>query len=294
MGGFRAQDQRLTEVEKDRIMEHLNREDMKNLPVRVVNAKLLDEGLCLGSPSTFFRVVKERKSESRLQAPRCHARARPVLKAEAVNHLWCWDISWLCTPVNGKYFYFYSVLDVFSRKIVAFDVRAKEDGLFARQMFAKAFQNEAPLLPGLVLHQDNGQPMKHASMRHLMERLGVIQSFSRPHTSNDNAFAESLFATFKGRLGYPEYFKTLEEAYAFCERFVTWYNTEHCHGALDYLTPNQMHEGKGEAIQKHRNSVLAQNRLAHPSRYGKRIKVYRVPTHVELKHRTLIQNQVAA
>ena len=291
IGGYRAQGQKMTEVEKDEIVELVERQDMKHLPIRVVHAKHLDEGLCLGSPATFFRVLKERNRPDRIQAPKCHARSRPILKAEAINHLWCWDITWLCTQVNGKYFYFYSVLDVFSRKIVAFDVRAKEDGYFARQMFAKAFEDEAVPLPGLVLHQDNGQPMKHASMRLLMERLGVVQSFSRPHTSNDNAFAESLFATFKSRLGYPEYFRSLEDAFAFCQRFVTWYNTEHCHGALDYLTPNQMHEGKGLAIQTHRNHVLAQNRLTHPARYGKRIRIFRVPTKVELKHRTLLQNQ---
>lgn len=285
-GGYRAVNQRLSEPEKDAIVAALLLPGIEDLPVKVAHATLLDQGLCLASPSTFVRVVKERgvRKEKRGGQPR-NAK-RPDLVATAPGQVWCWDITWLDAPLKGTYFYLYMAIDMFSRKVVAWEVFAKEDGVLARDLFAQALEAEG-IPPGqIMIHADNGRPMRSKKLRSLFEDLNVKASYGRPHTSNDNAFAESLFATFKGRVSFPEYFENIQSARAFCLEFFTWYNCFHLHSSLDFVTPQSVHEGSHPEIFANRNMLLEMNRIAHPSRHGGKCKTYGIPAEVRLKHKT--------
>lgn len=286
VGGYRAKNQRLSELEKDAIVSALNVPGMENLPLKVAHASLMNKGIYVASPSTFARVLAQREPGKKGSSRKATNPKRPELKATAPGQVWCWDITWLDAAQKGRYFYLYMAIDMFSRKVVAWEVFAKEDGTLARELLAQALEAEG-ILPGhLVVHADNGKPMKSNSLRSLFERLNVTASYGRPHTSNDNAFAESLFATLKGRVSFPEYFETLDSARAFCFEFFTWYNGVHMHSNLDYVTPMNVHQGLHKEIFAQRNALLEANRMAHPSRHGGRRKIYGIPEVVRLKHRT--------
>ena len=286
-GGYRALAQKLSEPEKDDIIEALQLPGIDELPVKVAHATLMDLGICLASPSTFVRVVKERGVQRKNRATRRAENAkRPELVATAPGQVWCWDITWLDAPVKGTYFYLYMAIDMFSRKVVAWEVFAKEDGTLARDLFAQTLEEEG-IAPGqIMIHADNGKPMRSKKLRSLFDDLGVRASYGRPHTSNDNAFAESLFATFKGRVSFPEHFENIQSARTFCLEFFTWYNCFHLHSSLDFVTPQSVHEGLHPEIFANRNLLLEVNRLAHPSRHGGKSKTYGLPKEVRLKHRT--------
>lgn len=285
-GGYRAVGQKLSELEKDAIVDALKLPGMENLPIKVAHATLMDMGICLASASTFGRVAAERKVRKGAVRASAQNAKRPELLATAPGQVWCWDITWLDAPLKGTYFYLYMVIDMFSRKVVAWEVFAKEDGTLARDLFAAALEAEG-ILPGQIkIHADNGKPMRSVSLHGLFNLLSVTASYGRPHTSNDNAFAESLFATFKGRVSFPEHFETLQSARNYCLEFFTWYNCFHLHSSLEYVTPQSVHEGAHPEIFERRNSLLAANRFAHPSRHGGRKKIYEIPMEVRLKHRT--------
>ena len=182
------------------------------------------------------------------------------------------------------------ILDMFSRKIVGWAVHTREDGQFARSLFNNAFASEGVAAGHVTVHADNGRPMRSQTLQSMFELLGVLASHGRPHTSNDNAFAESLFATLKGRVIYPETFRSIEEAEAFCMKFVSWYNDEHLHSALDFVTPNDVHTGRHHEIFARRNALLDEHRTTFPQRYGTRKKVYRSNDIVELKHRVTMHS----
>jgi transposase InsO family protein len=285
-GGYRAVGQKLSEPEKDAIVAVLQLPGIVELPVKVAHATLLDQGICLASPSTFVRVAKERGVQRKNRSSRAPNAKRPELVATAPGQVWCWDITWLDAPLKGTYFYLYMAIDMYSRKVVAWEVFAKEDGTLARDLFAQTLEAEG-IPPGqIMIHADNGKPMRSKKLRSLFEDLGVKASYGRPHTSNDNAFAESLFATFKGRVSFPEYFQNIQSARNFCLEFFTWYNCFHLHSSLDFVTPQSVHEGLHTAIFANRNALLEANRIAHPSRYGGKRKNYGIPAEVRLKHRT--------
>ena len=286
-GGYRAQGQRLSDFEKDALVVAFNRPEIVDLPVKVACATLMDQGYYTASPSTCARVLAER--DARRTAPRKPGKAkRPELLATGPGQVWCWDISWLEAPLKGTYFYLYMAIDMYSRKVVAWEVYAKEDGVLARDMFAEALKAEG-ISPGtLLVHADNGKPMRSLKLRALFDVLRVTASYGRPHTSNDNAFAESLFATFKGRISFPEYFASVHSARDFCMEFFTWYNGFHLHSSLDFVTPQSVHEGLHPGIFSNRNLLLELNREAHPSRHGGRTKVFGIPPEVRLKHRTAL------
>lgn len=285
-GGYRAVGQKLSESEKDAVVEAFKRPEVADLPVKVACATLMDQGLYTASPSTCARVLAEREVGRKKASRKTGKAKRPELLATGPGQVWCWDITWLDAPLKGTYFYLYMAIDMFSRKVVAWEVYAKEDGTLARDLFAEAMRAEG-IPPGtLLVHADNGRPMRSLKLRALFDVLQVTASYGRPHTSNDNAFAESLFATFKGRISFPEYFASVESARDFCMEFFTWYNGYHLHSSLDYVTPQNVHDGVHPEIFAKRNALLELNRAEHPSRHGGREKVFGIPAEVRLKHRT--------
>jgi putative transposase len=283
VGGLRTSDQKLTETEKDAIVEAFHKPEYVDLPIRSAWVKMVDDKLCLCSAATAYRVLEERCAKRRLTARRASPQRRPpVLEATAVNQVWTWDITYLPSPVRGAYFYLYCVQDLFSRKIVGWSVEATEDGALARDLFDRIVSQKIARPQELRVHADNGSPMRSVVLNKFFNRLEIRCTHSRPHTSDDNAFIESLFSVLKGRASFPEYFKDILQARAYVQALVEWYNTKHMHSRLDYLTPTEVEQGKAEEIQARRNEVIEKARALRPQRFGKRKLYFRVPKAVRL------------
>jgi len=204
--------------------------------------------------------------------PALHHRPRELL-ATGPNQVWSWDITYLRSSVKGVYFYLYLVMDVFSRKIVGHAVHAEESAEHAGELIAAACAREGVRRDQLALHQDNGAPMKCGTFLALLQWLGVAASFSRPGVRDDNAFVDALFRTFKYRPESPSRpFPSLETACAFVEQFVAWYNSEHRHSNIRFVTPAERHAGKDRQILAQRTKVYERARAKNPERWSGRIR----------------------
>ena len=207
----------------------------------------------------------------RSQEPGKHGKPTSY-KATAPNQVWTWDITYLNGPVKGMFYYLYLILDLFSRDIVAWEVWEEESAEHASTLVKRAClaQHRLTTMP-LVLHSDNGTPMKGATMLETLYALGITPSNSRPRVSNDNPYSESIFKTLKYRPNYqPKGFATLEEARGWCARFVKWYRFEHHHSGIKFLTPAERHAGKGALILENRRKVYEVAKAAHPERWNGR------------------------
>lgn len=224
---------RLSEAERTEILSVCSASRFASLPPSQIVPRLADEGIYLASESSFYRVLHaagQQQHRGRADAPR---RREPTShEVTGPNQVWCWDITYLPSGIRGLYFYLYLILDLYSRKIVGWEVQATESGEQAASLLCRTALSEAiqTWRQPLVLHADNGSPMKSATLLVTLQWLGVTPSRSRPRVSNDNAYAESVFRTCKYRPEYPrEGFATLEVARAWVMRFEQWYNTEHRH-----------------------------------------------------------------
>jgi len=259
----------LTPAERAFVVKIATSPEYRNMAVRQIVPRLADEGVYIASESSFYRVLHEEK----LMAHRSHA--RPASHSKPRSHLatgprqvWSWDITYLRASVRGTFYYLYLVLDIWSRKIVGWEVYAEESMELASTLAEKAYADEGVAPGGLVLHSDNGGPMKGATMLATLQRLGIAASFSRPHVSDDNAICEALFRTLKYRPGYPRKpFASLEEARRWVADFVAWYNGEHLHSAIRYVTPNDRHEQRDAAILAKRDRVYRAAKNTTPRRW---------------------------
>ena len=238
-------------------------------PHQIVPA-LADQGRYLASEATFYRVLRTANQLARRGRAKAPARVRPApLKATGPNQVWSWDITYLATTVRGTLFYLYLIMDLYSRKIVGWEVYPEESAAHAATVFHKAHLREGVGTTALVLHSDNGAPMKGATMLATLQRLGVVPSFSRPAVSNDNPFSESLFNTLKGHPGFPEQpFNTPAAARTWVAKFVAWYNDEHHHSALKFVTPAQRHRGQDTDLLAHRHALYQTARAQYPERWS--------------------------
>ena len=235
-------------------------------PARIVPA-LADEGSYLASEATFYRVLRA-DGQLLARAPRSTPEP-PTHTADAPNTVWAWDITWLPSTVLGHFFRLYVILDLYSRKIVAAEVWDTENAAHSCTILQRAYLSDSilPMHPLLVLHGDNGSPLKAGSVLALMHVLGITPSHSRPRVSNDNPHAESLFRTLKYHPSLPSAgFASLEEARAWTHRFVQWYNHEHLHSSLRFVTPAQKHAGEDTAILARRAEVYRAAKERHPER----------------------------
>ena len=216
---------KLSEDERAEILAVANSEEFASLPPSQIVPTLVDRGQYLASESTIYRILKAQSQQHhRGRARKPSKRVVTSHCATEPNRLWSWDITWLPVSVKGRYFYWYMVLDVFSRKIVGHEVHEAESADMAALLMRKASLSEGLAGRKVVLHSDNGSSMKGATMLATLEKLGVVPSFSRPRVSNDNAFAEALFRTCKYRPNYPRKpFDTVEEARVWTLEFVQWY-----------------------------------------------------------------------
>ena len=292
---------RLSNEEREEVLTTANQPRYAHLPPSQIVPALADEGRYLASESTFYRVLREEKQlahRGRVNAP---TRKRPEpFQATAPNQLWSWDITYLSTTVKGIYLYLYLIMDVYSRKIVGWEIYAEESAEHAGNIFRKAHLREGIADNALVLHSDNGSPMKGATMLGTLQQLGVTPSFSRPSVSNDNPYSESLFKTLKYRPCFPENpFASLEEARIWVAEFQQWYNEEHRHSAITFVTPGQRHRGEDVAILAQRKALYAKAKTAYPERWsGKsrnwdRLEIVNLNPQKPIQEQTTIEHKAA-
>lgn len=255
---------------EERILEVINQPEFADKTPHQIVPMLADRGIYIASEATFYRVMRKHKQLTHRGKAKPPTRKRPgPLKADGPNQLWSWDITYLMTSVSGVYFYLYLIMDVFSRKIVGWEVYACESSEHASEVFEKAHLREGVGAKKLRLHSDNGAPMKGATMLATLQKLGVVPSFSRPSVSNDNPYSESLFKTLKYRPAYPEQpFADLDEARHWVRDFVLWYNEEHRHSQISFVTPAQRHRGEDTAILAQRQQIYAAARAEHSERWS--------------------------
>ena len=275
---------KLTAQERQVVIDTLNSPAYQSLPPSQVVPALADEGRYIASESSFYRILREAGQQhhrGRSRAPRHHPVATHC--ATGPNQVWCWDITWLPGPAQGVYFHLYLILDLYSRKVVGWEVQERETSQLAAQLMRKTCLREGIAGAPLVLHSDNGSPMKGASLIETLYRLGVVRSHSRPQVSNDNAYAESIFRTFKYRPGYPyRGFATLDGARTWVLKFVHWYNQEHKHSGLKFITPHERHSGQTSRIMDNRVAVYEAARSANPRRWTGRTRNWVLPEQVWL------------
>lgn len=231
-------------------------------------ATLLDEGVYLGSVSTFYRILRAHdESRERRRIATHPARIKPELAATGPNRVWSWDITKLHGPAKWTYFYLYVILDVYSRYVVGWMVATRESTELAKRLIDHSVKTQSVSRDQLTLHADNGSSMASKGVAMLLADLGVTKSHSRPHTSNDNPFSEAQFKTLKYRPDFPEGFPSIEEARSFLQAFFRWYNEAHRHVGIALMTPADVHYGHAEGIATRRDAVLHAAFRSHPERF---------------------------
>ncbi len=275
---------RLSDDERQALLALVNQPAYASLNPHQIVPCLADQGIYLASEATFYRVMRaagQAGRRGRSKAPQ----SRPLTthRADGPNQVWCWDITWLPSTVKGRYFYWYMMKDIYSRKLVVNEVHESESAEHAGRLLARGCLREQTAGRPLVLHSDNGAAMRGAHMLAMMQELGVAPSFSRPRVSNDNAYAEALFRTAKYCPLWPERpFDTLEQARLWVHHFVTWYNDEHRHSALKYVTPNQRHRGEAAALLQRRTALYQAVRDRYPQRWATGVRNWRLKDSVYL------------
>ena len=235
-------------------------------------ARLLDEGTYLASVRTFYRLlsaqglVHERRNQ--LTHP---PHTKPELIATAPNQVWSWDITRLRSALKWQHFYLYVLLDIFSRYVVGWLVAQAETAGLAGALIEESCDKHGIARERLILHSDRGSPMRAKTTAELLVDLGVAASFSRPRVSNDNPFSEAQFKTLKYRPEFPERFDSIEHARAHLRGFFAWYNEEHRHSGIGFMSPAAVHFGRAQALQQQRAAVLQAAYAAHPQRFKGRL-----------------------
>ena len=257
----------LAESDKDAIVEICNQPEHQSLPPSQIVPRLADKGISLASESTMYRVLRARGQVNRRgRAGTSRRVAKPkAVCANAPNQVWSWDITYLPAAIKGEFYRLYMIVDIYSRSVVGWEVHHDELASHAADLIGKACAREPVARGELVLHADNGGPMKRATMLATLQSLGVLPSFSRPSVSDDNPYSEALFRTLKYTPAYPaKPFPSITAARTWVTRFVHWYNQEHRHSAIRFVTPEQRHTGRDKALLAARSDVYEQVRRHHP------------------------------
>lgn len=259
---------KILDTERDEINAVLCSDRFGDLAPAQVYATLLDEGVYLCSERTMYRILHERNLvRERRRGHHRRGHKPPRVHATGPNQAWSWDISRLRGPKVRVWFYLYVLLDIYSRKIVAWTVDTAESDQTAKQLISTACAREGIDPDSLVLHSDRGAQMTSTTIAELLEDFGVTRSLSRPRTSNDNPYSESNFKTAKYRPDYPDRFASLDEARSWMRRFAAWYNHEHYHSGIAYLHPADLHAAQTDRIVEARQNVLDTAYAANPNRF---------------------------
>lgn len=276
---------KLSEMEQQTILDICNQEKFAHLSACQIVPILADDGIYIASDSSFYRVLKANNQLTHRgkSKPKGSLKKPEGFTAQAPCEVWTWDISYCPSTVIGQFFYLYMIMDIFSRKVVGWEIHDCESGEHAANLLERTLWSEKCVKGDVVLHSDNGSPMKSLTMQAKMKDMGVIGSRSRPGVSNDNPYSESLFRTVKYNHRWPgEGFKTLEEARTWVEEFVHWYNTEHRHSRIKFVTPEQRHQGKDHEILAKRAELFANAQKANPCRWSGNVRDWSPLAEVEL------------
>ena len=250
------------------ILEVVNSERFRDSSVRQIVFTCQDEGLYLASPRTLYRMLERegacRERRNHLIHP---VYQRPELLATRSNQVWSWDITKLLTFQKWTYLYLYVLLDIFSRYVVGWLLAYAESATLASELIAQSCRKQG-ISPGqLTVHSDRGSSMRSKTVAQMLSDLGVVKTHSRPHVSNDNPFSESQFKTLKYRPEFPGRFGSIQQGRLFGQRFFSWYNNEHRHSGIAYLTPAQVHSGRAREILDARHRVITAAALQHRERF---------------------------
>ncbi|MBT8490014.1 MAG: IS3 family transposase [Deltaproteobacteria bacterium] len=258
----------LTDDERKAVLDILHDERFVDQAPQEVYAALLDEGVYMCSVRTMYRILEENQEvrERRNQLRHPHYK-KPEILATAPNQVWSWDITKLRGPVKWTYYYLYVILDIFSRYVVGWMVARREKAALARKLIEQSCEKQGIQQDQLIIHSDRGPSMTSKPVALLLADLGVTKSHSRPYVSNDNPYSESQFKTMKYRPDFPGRFGCIEDSRSFCQDFFGWYNTEHYHSGIGFLTPEDVHYGRAEQIIKEREKVLKTAFERHPNRF---------------------------
>ena len=261
----------LSTEERCRVRDILNSEEFLDKAPPQVYAALLDQGTYMCSVRTMYRILKEngevKERRNQLRHPQYH---KPELLATGANQVWSWDITKLRGSVKWSYFHLYVILDIFSRYVVGWLLADKEDAALAKLLIEESIAKQGICKDKLTLHADRGGAMRSKPVAQLLAELGVTKSHSRPHVSNDNPFSESQFKTLKYRPDFPQRFGSIEDGRSFCRNFFRWYNKEHYHSGIGFMTPASVHYGEDRKIQDRRHETLLQAYRTTPERFTKR------------------------
>ena len=263
----------LSEAERAALLSVANEPRFAAVPPARIVPMLADEGVYLASESSFARVLREHGQTTHRGRAKAPKASRPPTThiATAPRQVWCWDMTYLPTGVLGRWFHLYLILDLYSRKIVGWEVHDRDDSTHAAHLVRRTALAEgiAAMTNKPVLHGDNGATLKATTVLAMLHWLGVKPSYSRPRVSDDNAYAESLFRTAKYRPEFPtQGFVDLDEARAWAAGFVQWYNVEHRHSGIRYVSPAQRHAGHDHAILAARHALYTSARERHPARWS--------------------------
>jgi putative transposase len=277
---------KLSDADREAVVEVLHDERFVDQPPGEIVATLLTAGIYLASVRTFYRIlaamdeVRERRAQRRHPTP-----VKPVVRATGPNQVWTWDITKIAGPTAGVFYYVYVMIDLFSRYVVGWMIAQRENGGLAAQWLRETIEARSVDPDGLQIHNDRGAPMTSATFTTLCVTLGIAQSFSRPHVSDDNPFSESQFKTMKYQPDFPVRFGSLLHARAWMEEFFTWHNEAHQHAGLCMFTPADVYFGRVEQVAERRQRALDAAFAAHPERFVKgRPVVRRPPQEVCINH----------
>ncbi|MBN2547247.1 MAG: IS3 family transposase [Spirochaetes bacterium] len=285
-GAAKTVGNKLTKEEETKIIDVCCDKRFIDLNPYQIVAILAQEGIYLASESSIYRVLRENKLLKNRSGCRNRVYKKPdEIKADGPDQVYSWDITYLKTKIRGIYYYLYVFMDIWSRKITAWGIFEEESGENAKKILEDYCMANGIKLK--AVHSDNGAPMKSAIFLGLLEFLGVTKSFSRPRTSNDNAYSESLFKTVKYCAGHPGFFGSLEEAKNWFENFLKWYNTKHLHSGIMYVTPEDRHNGKDKEILKLRRNTYINARLKNPARWSRHCKKWEHKEVVSMNSKTI-------
>ena len=271
LGPKTAPRNKLSLAERKAVLDAANRPEYRDLSPKQIVPLLADEGVYLASESTLYRILREEDALHHREPSRPRSVSRPREHiATGPCEVFSWDITYLRSAVRGAFYYLYLVEDIFSRKIVGWAVHEEESMDLAARLIDDTAISLGRDPRGLVLHSDNGGPMKGSTMLATLQRLGIVPSFSRPHVSDDNPYSESLFRTLKYRPEFPrDPFASMEAARQWVEDFVAWYNTEHLHSAISFVKPEDRHTGRDIDILAARQRVYEAARNRNPERWAR-------------------------
>lgn len=265
----------LSAEEEQQILAVCHQPGCASLPPSQIVPQLADKGCYLASESTFYRVLRRHGEAHRRGRQRAAQKVTQATTWQACgpNQVWTWDITWLPSAVKGRWFYLYLVEDLYSRKIVGYEVHEAESGEQAAELIQRTVLREKCWAHPPVLHADNGAAMKSQTLQMKLHELSITSSHSRAGVSNDNAYVESLFRTLKYVPQWPSSgFSTLDEAREWVEDFTQWYNETHRHSGIRYVTPGQRHRGEDGELLKRRDEVYQRAKTERPERWSGRTR----------------------